>query len=78
MQIIASADAEQHELGHSFLDTEDDLAKLIPEFVKLNRAVTDRHMGAETEDDRAFLEATFLSPLAAELAIELLCKKSRP
>jgi hypothetical protein len=72
MQIIATADAEQRSLGHSFLDTEDDLAKLIPIFVKLNRAVTDRHMDRETEEDRTFLKTTFLSPIAAEIARKIL------
>jgi hypothetical protein len=72
MQIIATADAEQKTYGKSFLEQEDDLAKLIPLFVKLNRAVTNRRIHRETEEDRAFLQTMPLSPLAVQLAEKIL------
>jgi hypothetical protein len=72
MQIIATADAEQRTYGKSFLEQEDDLSRLIPLFVKLNRAVTNRRMHAETAEDRAFLQTMPLSPLAVELAEKIL------
>jgi hypothetical protein len=72
MQIIATADAEQKTYGKSFLEQEDDLANLIPLFVKLNRAVTNRRIHLETEEDRAFLKTMPLSPLAVQLAEKIL------
>jgi hypothetical protein len=72
MQIIATADAEQKTYGKSFLEQEDDLAKLIPLFVKLNRAVTNRRIHRETEEDRAFLQTMPLSPFAVQLAEKIL------
>jgi hypothetical protein len=72
MQIIATADAEQKTYGKSFLEQEDDLANLIPLFVKLNRAVTNRRIHLETEEDRAFLQTMPLSPLAVQLAEKIL------
>jgi hypothetical protein len=72
MQIIATADAEQKTYGKSFLEQEDDLANLIPLFVKLNRAVTNRRIHQETEEDRAFLQTMPLSPLAVQLAEKIL------
>jgi hypothetical protein len=72
MQIIATADAEQKTYGKSFLEQEDDLANLIPLFVKLNRAVTNRRIHLETEEDRAFLQMMPLSPLAVQLAEKIL------
>jgi hypothetical protein len=72
MQIIATADAEQKTYGKSFLEQEDDLANLIPLFVKLNRAVTNRRIHRETEEDRAFLQTMMLSPLAVQLAEKIL------
>jgi hypothetical protein len=72
MQIIATADAEQKTYGRSFLEREDDLTRLIPLFVKLNRVVTNRRIHMETEEDRAFLQTMPLSPLAVELAEKIL------
>jgi hypothetical protein len=72
MQIIATADAEQKAYGRSFLEQEDDLSRLIPLFTKLNRAVTNRRMHMETEEDRIFLQTMPLSPLAVELAEKIL------
>jgi hypothetical protein len=75
MQIIATADAEMKTYHKSFLEQEDDLFRLIPLFVKLNRAVTNRRMHAETAEDRAFLQTMPLSPLALELAEKILPSK---
>jgi hypothetical protein len=72
MQIIATADAEMKTYHKSFLEQEDDMSRLIPLFVKLNRAVTNRRMHAETTEDRAFLQTMPLSPLAVELAEKIL------
>jgi hypothetical protein len=72
MQIIATADAEQRTYGRSFLEREDDLTRLIPLFVKLNRAVTNRRMHMETEEDRTFLQTMPISSLAVELAEKIL------
>jgi hypothetical protein len=72
MQIIATADAEMKTYHKSFLEQEDDLSSLIPLFVKLNHAVTNRRVHAETAEDRSFLQTMPLSPLALELAEKIL------
>jgi hypothetical protein len=72
MQIIATADAEQRTYGRSFLEREDDLTRLIPLFVKLNRVVTNRRLHMETDEDREFLLTMPFSTLAVELAEKIL------
>jgi hypothetical protein len=72
MQIIATADAEQRTYGRSFLEQEDDLARLVPLFAKLNRAVTNRRIYADSDEDRSFLQTMPLSPIAVELAEKIL------
>jgi hypothetical protein len=78
LQIIATADAECKTYGRSFLEWEDDLARLIPLFVKINRAVTNRRMHMETDEDRSFLQTMPFSPLAVELAEKLLPQPEHP
>jgi hypothetical protein len=77
MQIIATADAEYETYGRSFLEREDNLSRLIPMFVKLNRAVTNRRIHMETDEDRSFLQTMPLSPLAVELAEKILPRQEQ-
>jgi hypothetical protein len=72
LQIIATADAEYKAYGKSFLEKEDNLSILIPLFVKLNCAVTNRRIHRETDEDRAFLETMPLSPIATQIAEKIL------
>jgi hypothetical protein len=72
LQIIATADAECKAYGRSFLEREDNLSQLIPLFVKLNCAVTNRRINRETDEDRSFLQTMPLSPIAVEIAEKLL------
>jgi hypothetical protein len=77
MQIIATADAEYKTYGKSFLEKEDNLSRLIPLFVKLNCAVTNRRLNMETDEDRLFLQTMPLSPIAAQLAEKILPQSER-
>jgi hypothetical protein len=77
MQIIATADAEYKAYGKSFLERENNLSSLIPLFVKLNRAVTNRRIHMETDEDRAFLQTMLLSPVAAQIAEKVLPQPKR-
>jgi hypothetical protein len=72
LQIIATADAEYKAYGKSFLEKEDNLSRLIPLFVKLNCAVTNRRIHRETDEDRAFLETMPISPIATQIAEKIL------
>jgi hypothetical protein len=77
MQIIATADAEYKAYGKSFLEKEDNLSRLIPLFVKLNCAVTNRRLNMETDEDRLFLQNMPLSPIATQLAEKILPQPKR-
>lgn len=76
MQIIATADAEQRINGTSILDSEDELSKLFPLFVSLDRAVTNAARHIEKEEDCAFLQSMPLSQVAVQVAVEILPEKS--
>lgn len=76
MQIIATAGAEQRINGISILNSEDELSKLFPLFVSLNRAVSDASMHMVTKEDREFLQNMPLSQVAVQVAVEIYPEKS--
>lgn len=75
MQIIATADEELRRSGHSFLERECELARLVPLFARLNRIVSVYALGQQTTEDTQELQklpGIVRSEVALQIAVTIL------
>ena len=72
MQIVATADAEQKETGHSVFDRERRFPELIKLFTKLNTVIAHYREKQVTQAETDFLRSEKISRAAVEVAIIIL------
>ncbi len=75
MQVISTCEFELQEYGHCILDFICDFHDLMDCFTKLNRAVEHFKWRKETEFDKEFLRSSYISKIAIDIAVTILCKE---
>lgn len=71
MQIIATAGKEMEVYGKSILDEINEYKELIHLFTSLNKSVSKKSQGLQSEEDDVFLQESYLSPIAIDIAAQI-------
>lgn len=74
MQVIATAEFEQSEYGHTFLERTDEFDGLMTYFGNINNVVNNYKIGMNTQKDENFLKNTKISKEALKISAMLFCE----
>lgn len=74
MQVISTCEFELQKYGYCILDSICEFHTLMDCFTSLNRAIEHFKWRKETEQDKEFLARSYVSKVAIEIAVRILCQ----